>query len=178
MQCPFHEPVINEGYSNSGQALLSSQIQGFSFPLFISYMIIYHAVTAKWWLGFVQTNSLFFLKKNKKREKKMSMSRNVVLTCSIHAIMLQYCYPVELAGTGVAKGGTRGANGSPVDRRVKKKKKVFIEATTPHNLPLIMTFSVQKVPFWYTNFQKSPHPSWNANHLCTIKVAGFLIRIA
>ena len=52
----------------------------------------------------------------------MSMSRHVVptCTCSIHAIMLQYCYPVELAGTGVAKGGTRGPMGPLLIGELKK----------------------------------------------------------
>ena len=48
----------------------------------------------------------------------------------------------------------------PVDRRGNCRRLVY---ATTHKLPLTMTFNVQKMLFWYTNFRKSaytplPHP--------------------
>ena len=56
----------------------------------------------------------------------------------------------------------------PLIGELKKKEekgegKGLVCATT-HNLPLITTFNVQKLQFWYTNFQKSPYrTTWKGN---------------
>ena len=54
-------------------------------------------------------------------------------------------------------GGTRAHAPPPIDRSKKMGKggsKGLVYATS-HNRPLIMTFNVQKRPFWYTKFPKN-----------------------